>query len=159
MRKLLNLLRHRSLDADIQEELEFHRSQTGGSFGNATRIHEQIRDESTVIWLESLLGDIRYGLRQLARTPVLVTIAILSLALGIGANTAVFTLINAIMLQWLPVQDPARLVLFYDGIGTGNPAATVITATFFRTNSGSTPTPTMRSSPVSARSVKVPIVW
>src|SRR5579875_2213395 len=101
MRKLLNFFRSKSLDADIQEEIEFHRSQTNGSFGNATLIHERIRDESTFVWLESVFGDIRYGLRQLARTPVLVAIAVLSLAFGIGANTAVFTLINAVMLQWL----------------------------------------------------------
>ncbi|MGH9583813.1 MAG: ABC transporter permease, partial [Bryobacteraceae bacterium] len=69
--------------------------------------------------LESFLHDLRFGFRQLRKTPVVVTVAVLSLALGIGANTAIFTLINAIMLQSLPVRDPARLVLFYNGIGTG----------------------------------------
>jgi len=66
-----------------------------------------------------MLQDIRYGLRQLAKAPVLVAVAVLSLALGIGANTAIFTLIDAVMLQSLPVRDPGRLVLFYDGIATG----------------------------------------
>lgn len=72
-----------------------------------------------LIWLETMLQDIRYGLRQLAKTPALVFVAVLSIAFGIGANTAIFTLINAVMLQALPVRDPARLVLFYDGIKTG----------------------------------------
>ncbi|MBV9265723.1 MAG: ABC transporter permease, partial [Acidobacteriaceae bacterium] len=66
-----------------------------------------------------MLQDLRYGLRQLAKTPALLTVAVLSLALGIGVNTSIFTLINAITLQYLPVRDPARLVLFYDGIVTG----------------------------------------
>lgn len=73
----------------------------------------------TIVWLETLLQDIRYGLRQLGKAPVLVAAAVVSLALGIGANTAIFTLVNAVMLQLLPVREPGRLVLFYDGISTG----------------------------------------
>ena len=69
--------------------------------------------------LESAVGDARYGLRQLRKAPVLFSVAVLSLALGIGANTAIFTLIDAVLLQSLPVRDPGRLVLFYDGISTG----------------------------------------
>src|SRR2546430_9086265 len=69
--------------------------------------------------LETTLQDIRYGFRQLRKAPVLVAAAVLSLALGIGANTAIFTLINAFLLQSLPVHDPASLVLFRDGISTG----------------------------------------
>ncbi len=76
------------------------------------------------IRLETLWQDLRYAVRQYRRTPVLVAVAVLSLAMGIGANTAVFTLINAVMLQWLPVADPARLVLFYDGISTGTYSGT-----------------------------------
>jgi predicted permease len=56
---------------------------------------------------------------MMRRSPAFTAVAILSLAIGIGANTAVFTLMNAVMLQWLPVHDPASLVLFYDGISTG----------------------------------------
>ncbi len=69
--------------------------------------------------LETMLQDLRYGLRQLVRAPVLLTVAVLSLALGIGANTAIFTLIDAVMRQYLPVRDPARLVLFNDDIASG----------------------------------------
>ena len=120
LRRFLNLFRPNQLESELREELEFHRSQTKGSFGNVAIIMEDTRSANTIGWLESLIKDACYGLRQLRRTPVLTMVAVLSLALGIGANTAIFTLINAIMLQNLPVQDPARLVLFYDGISQGD---------------------------------------
>ena len=119
LHKLFNFFRPHRLEAEMREELEFHLSQTSGSFGNATFIRDRMRDASTVTWLETAWQDLRYGLRQLRKTPVLVAVAVLSLALGIGANTAIFTLINALMLQSLPVRDPGRLVLFYDGITDG----------------------------------------
>ena len=78
-----------------------------------------MRDASTVVWLETCLQDIRYGFRQLLKSPVLLGVAVLSLALGIGTNTAIFTLVNAVMLQLLPVRDPAGLVLFNDGVSEG----------------------------------------
>ena len=65
------------------------------------------------------MQDVAYGLRQLRKSPAFVAVAVLSVALGIGANTAIFSLINAFMLQMLPVKDPGRHVLFYDGIGIG----------------------------------------
>lgn len=119
LNRLRNLFRSKRLSAEIQEELEFHRSRTSGFFGNMTLIQDQVRDASTIVWLETLIQDLQYGFRQLRKAPVLVGVAVLSLALGIGANTAIFTLINAVMLQSLPVRDPGRLVLFYDGIDTG----------------------------------------
>ncbi len=119
LRKLLNLFRPNRLDADLREELEFHRSQTSGSLGNIGLVQDRMRDASTILWLETTLQDVRYGFRQLRKAPVLVAAAVLSLALGIGANTAIFTLINAFLLQYLPVSDPASLVLFRDGISTG----------------------------------------
>jgi len=65
--------------------------------------------------MSSLIQDVRYGLRMLAKSPGFTAVAILSLALGIGANTAIFTLINGLMLKSLPVRDPRQLVSF------GNP--------------------------------------
>jgi macrolide transport system ATP-binding/permease protein len=119
LRRFLNLFRPNRLDADIREEIEFHREQSSGSFGNATLIADRMRDASTIAWLETCLQDLRYGFRQLLKSPVLLGVAVLSLALGIGANTAVFTLINAVMLQLLPVRDAGGLVLFNDAASEG----------------------------------------
>lgn len=83
------------------------------------------------MWLETLVRDIRYGARQLLKTPVFLSVAVLSLALGIGVNTAIFTLINAVMLQSLPVRDPGRLVLFYDGISTGTHTGDTLASDIF----------------------------
>jgi macrolide transport system ATP-binding/permease protein len=112
LRKFINLFRHKQLEAEIQEEIESHRSRSSGSFGNVTAVREQMRDASTMAHFESLLQDLRYGLRILARTPGVSAIAILSLALGIGANAAIFSLINRVMLSFLPVKQPEQLVLF-----------------------------------------------
>lgn len=117
-------------DREIDEELAYHRAMLdaescGGAsakrsrLGNSTQIKESTRAVWGWMWLETLLQDLRFGARQLRKRPVLVIVAALSLALGIGANTAIFTVINAVLLQALPVRDPGRLVLFYDGIATG----------------------------------------
>src|SRR5256885_2029899 len=58
-----------------------------------------------------MLNDLRYAFRMLAKSPVFTAVAVGSLALGIGANTAIFTLIDAILLRWLPVQNPQELVV------------------------------------------------
>src|SRR5437588_6380348 len=63
--------------------------------------------------METLVQDLRYALRGLVKSPVLTCVAILSLALGIGANTTIFTLINAVFLHSLPVAQPERLVSLY----------------------------------------------
>ena len=73
----------------------------------------------TVGWIDSSWQDLRYAGRILRKSPAFGAVVIVTLALGIGANTAIFTLINAVMLQNLPVKDPGQLVLFYDGIDSG----------------------------------------
>ena len=82
LRRLMNSIQRKRLEAEIQEEVDFHRGQAPGSFGNVTAIREQMRDASTIVWLETLLQDLRYGLRILSRTPGISAIAVLSLALG-----------------------------------------------------------------------------
>ena len=119
LRRFLNMFRHHSLEAEIRDEIEFHRTQSTGSFGNATLAADRMRDASTIVWLETLLQDIRCGFRQLLKSPVLLAVALLSLALGIGSNTAIFTLIQIVMMKRLPVRDAASLVLFYDGMSEG----------------------------------------
>jgi predicted permease len=69
--------------------------------------------------METLLKDLRYGIRGLLKRKAFAAIAVLTLALGIGANTAIFTLVNAVMLKTLPVQKPEELVLFSDNTGEG----------------------------------------
>jgi predicted permease len=69
--------------------------------------------------MESFLQDVGYGLRTMWRSPVLTAVAVLSLALGIGANTAIFSLLDAVILRTLPVHDPERLVLFGKGESQG----------------------------------------
>src|SRR2546429_4361307 len=80
-------------------------------FGNVTRVKEETREVWSSVWLEQLWQDIRYGLRMLAKSPAFAAVAILTLALGIGANTAVFCLIDAVMLRSLPVENSLQLVL------------------------------------------------
>ncbi|MDX2152817.1 MAG: ABC transporter permease [Bryobacteraceae bacterium] len=80
-------------------------------FGNPTAVKEKTREMNILSWLESVGQDLRYGVRMLRRTPGLTLVAVLSLALGIGANTAIFSLLDAVMLKMLPVREPERLVI------------------------------------------------
>jgi len=88
-------------------------------FGNVTRVKEDTREVWSFVWLEQLWQDIHFGLRMLGKSPGFAAVAILTLALGIGANTAIFSLIDAVMLRSLPVENPSQLVLLQWGARNG----------------------------------------
>ena len=78
-------------------------------FGNVTHVAEVTREMRGGLWLERLGQDLRYGWRALRRTPAFTTVAVATLALAIGANSAVFTVVNGVLLEPLPFRDPGRL--------------------------------------------------
>jgi predicted permease len=81
-------------------------------FGNVTRVMEDTREVWAVRWLDHLIQDLRFALRGIRKSPLFATVVVLTLALGIGANTAIFTIIDAVMLRSLPVANSKGLVVF-----------------------------------------------
>ena len=133
-RKLGWLSRRSTKEAELLEELEFHlaeeaeEAQAAGltgeganyaarrDFGNLALVMEDTRAAWGLVSLERFGQDLRYSVRTLRRSPGFAAAAILSLALGIGANTAIFSLLNAVVLKTLPVPDPGQLVEFTNSI-------------------------------------------
>src|SRR5436309_768756 len=125
---LLRFLRRSQWDDERRRELDAHvaietdenvaRGMTPAAarraalrkLGNRTLVREEIYQMNTIGFLDSAGRDLRHGARLLRFNPAFAVVAILSLALGIGANTAIFQLLDAVRMRMLPVEDPARLV-------------------------------------------------
>jgi hypothetical protein len=125
---LNRLFRRARAEADLNEEIQFHLGQetqlrvdrgelpakamqaARRDFGNVTLVKETTRQMWGWTPAEDFVRDLRYGARLLHRNPLFAGTAIVSLALGIGANTAIFSLMDLVMLRMLPVREPARLV-------------------------------------------------
>jgi macrolide transport system ATP-binding/permease protein len=111
----LNWFFHRDqFERELDEEMRHHLELAGGPrhFGNITLLREDSRAMWTWIFWEQLAQDIRYGLRTMAANKLFTAMAVLSLALGIGANTAIYSFMDAIMLRAIPVRHPGELVIF-----------------------------------------------
>jgi macrolide transport system ATP-binding/permease protein len=130
--RLQTFFRRRHAIQELDDELQFHLEQqiaeniAAGmtpqearyaamkTFGNRTLVNEDTRAAWGWTWLDQFFQDLRFAFRQLAKTPGFTATAILTLALGIGANAAIFTLVHAILLKSLPVADPNSLVRLGD---------------------------------------------
>ena len=128
-RKFKWWLERRRREDDLREELEFHLSEEAGDrqaegltveqarqaalrdLGNVTLVREDARRVWTWTVAEQLAQDVRYALRTMIRNPAFSGLAVLTLALGIGANTAIYSFMDSILLRSLPVQDPASLAV------------------------------------------------
>src|SRR5881227_3359198 len=145
MNRILNWFRLRKLEGDLDRELQYHidrrvtdlihsgltepeaRRRAALELGGATQVREEVRDIWLTRWLRDFVYDLRFSARSFLRSPSFAATTVLSLALGIGATTAIYSLVDQVILHALPVREPERLVLIdwkgdqvADGFGSWN---------------------------------------
>ena len=129
MIRLFNWFRRGSLERGLDRELQYHfdrrvadltgagipeseaRRRAAAELGGPSQVREEVRDVWLGRWLRDFLYDLRFSARALLRGPGFTAATLLSLALGIGATTAIYSLVDQVILHALPVRDPSRLVL------------------------------------------------
>jgi putative ABC transport system permease protein len=133
--RLRSLLKRGRVEKELSDELRFHleklmeenvakgmtpeeaRYAALRALGGLDQIKEECRDMRQVNYIENLIRDLRYGLRMLVRNRGFAAVAIVTLALGIGANTAIFSVVYAVLLKPLPFRSPGQLVVVFEANG------------------------------------------